>query len=366
MYAIRILLHQPFRYLLTAGGIGLCIVLMLFLMGIYRGVADGSVDYIRQNQADLWILQRNTTNILRGTSILSTAHGYVLNGIPELENVSPVLFLLSTIKMRGRSATVFLAGYDPAARHGGPPGLVDGRNILSDNEVVLDKSFAAKYGLQIGDTVRINHDTLRIIGFSTGTNAFVIQYAFVSLKQAQSLIDYHTLVTCYCADIKTGQELGPVRDDLLREVPGIVVYSHDEFLLNNIYEMQSGILPLLYAVAVLGSIVLTVILTLILSINILEYRMDFAIMKTLGAPAGYLPGLIINQAFFLTSGAVVIGLVLFFPIVFLIREISPEIETITSFGHILTILLVVAVMSLLSALIAIRKLGKIYPLEVFE
>ena len=38
MYAIRILLRQPVRSVLTVGGIALCIVLMLFLLGVYRGI----------------------------------------------------------------------------------------------------------------------------------------------------------------------------------------------------------------------------------------------------------------------------------------------------------------------------------------
>jgi len=304
MYAIRILFHQPYRYILTAGGIGLCIVLMLFLLGIYKGVSDGSVEYIRQNTADLWIMQKNTTNILRGTSILSTAHGYVLGDTPELENISPVLFLLSTIKMDDKSATVFLGGYDLTAKYGGPPELIAGRHILNDNEIVLDISFAAKHGLHVGKTVSLNDQSLFICGLSTGTNAFVIQYAFVSLKRAQSLIEFNNLVTCYCADVRVGAMINTVREKLVDEVPGVVVFTHDEFLQNNIFEMESGILPLLYAVAAIGSIVLTVILTLILSINILEYRTDFAVMKALGSPPGFLPKMIVNQAlFFLTLSA---------------------------------------------------------------
>jgi ABC-type lipoprotein release transport system permease subunit len=339
---------------------------MLFLLGIYRGVAEGSVEYIRQNKADLWILQTNTTNILRGTSILSTAHGYVLRENPDLKNISPVLFLLSTIKKQNKAATVFLTGYDPAAKYGGPPGVIQGRNINTDHEIVLDVSFAAKHSLSVGDTVFINHTSLVITGLCTGTNAFVIQYAFVTLKQAQSLIEFNNLITCYCADVKTKKPISAVCKEVEEDVPGIVVYTHQEFLQNNIYEMESGILPLLYALAAIGSIVLTVILTLILSINILEYRTDFAVMKTLGSPFGYLPRLIINQAFFLVASAIIIGLIFFFPMVALICKVSPEIKTITSVGHIFYVIIIVGIMSLVSAFVALRKLRNIYPLEVFE
>jgi len=102
MYSIRILLNQPLRFFLTIGGIGLCIVLMLFLLGVYRGVEVGSVEYIRKNKADLWILQDGTNNILRATSILSTAHGYVINDHPDVKMASPILLLLSTIEKGDR------------------------------------------------------------------------------------------------------------------------------------------------------------------------------------------------------------------------------------------------------------------------
>jgi len=81
MYSVRILTNQPFRLTLTIGGVALCILLMFFLLSVYKGVADGSVEYIRRNKVDLWVLQRNASNILRGSSLLSTAHGYVMRRI---------------------------------------------------------------------------------------------------------------------------------------------------------------------------------------------------------------------------------------------------------------------------------------------
>ena len=160
-------------------------------------------------------------------------------------------------------------------------------------------------------------------------------------------------------DVRVGAMIGAVREKLIDEVPGVVVFTHAEFLQNNIYEMESGILPLLYAVAVIGSIVLTVILTLILSINILEYRADFAVMKALGSPPGFLPGMIVNQALFLSLSALISGIFIFFSLVELIRRLSPEIETITSSGHVVTVIVVVGLMSLLSAFLSIKKLQKI-------
>src|SRR5512141_3426349 len=96
MYAVRTLRSQPLRLILTAGGIALCIVLVRFLLAVYRGVADGSVEYIRQNRVDLWVIQDNATNILRGSSLLSLDQINAIARTPGVRTAAPALFLLST------------------------------------------------------------------------------------------------------------------------------------------------------------------------------------------------------------------------------------------------------------------------------
>ena len=169
LYTIKILLHQPTRFVLTVIGISFCMILMLFLFGIYRGVADGSVEYIRENKVDLWVLQRNSTNILRGTSILSAYQKERIKKNKNVEEASPVLLLLTTVKNTDKRSTIFLAGYDPATGLGGPPRIIKGRTISGDDEIVLDNSFALNNGFNVGDDLVILDDTLKVTGISSGT-----------------------------------------------------------------------------------------------------------------------------------------------------------------------------------------------------
>ncbi len=365
MYAIRILRSQPLRLMLTVGGVALCVVLMLFLLSVYRGVADGSVEYIRRNSVDFWVLQRNATNILRGSSILSTAHGSVLRDVPGIRTASPVLFLLSGVTKDGRIATLFLTGYDLTTGLGGPPALVDGRGVRNDNEIVLDRSFAAKYHFTLGDNVKIQDASLQVVGLSAGTNAFVIQYAFVSIKRAQQIIGFPSLVTCYLINVDPLADRKQVRATIHDDLPGVEVYDHPTFLQNNIREMESGLLPLLYTVAAIGAIVLTTILSLLLSINILERRKDFAVMKAIGAPQRFLPRLVVQQALALACAGCIAGVLLFFPMVGLIEGLSPEVSTASSPGQITAVFAIVGAMSFASSLISMHRLRRIYPLEAF-
>jgi putative ABC transport system permease protein len=365
MYSMGIIKSQPVRLILTIGAVALCIILMLFLLGIYKGVADGSVEYIRKNNADLWVLQKNCTNILRGTSLLSTWQGKVIGENPDVETVSPVLFLLSSVKGKNGYSTVFLTGYKPENKFGGPPDLVTGRNIKNGNEIVLDEAYALKSGFKINDSLCIQDEYFRIVGLSKGTNAFVIQYAFTTISKTRSLIGFPGLTTCYIIKLKPNVNIQKVKKNLLNNLPGTVIYTQQEFLKNNIKEMESGFLPILYAVASLGAIVLTVILSLILSMSILEKKKDFAVMKTLGAQSGFLSSLVIKQALLIIFAAGVTALLFYFPVVAGIQKLSPEVSTENTILQIVFVMLVAVLMGLISSFVAIQRLRKIYALEVF-
>jgi putative ABC transport system permease protein len=365
MYALRILVQQPVRFALTVGGIALCVMLMLFLLSIYRGVAAGSVEYIRRNPSDLWVLQRNATNILRGSSILTTAHGAYLGQVPEVEAASPVLLILSTVRRERGQATLFLVGYDPVAGSGGPPEIVAGRGVMADTEIVLDRSFARKHGILPGEFVCVQDDSLCVVGLSGGTNAFVIQYGFASIARVRSLIGFPSMVTCYCVRLRPGTAIDSMRTALVDDLPGIVVFDQETFLNNNVREMESGFLPILYAIAAIGAIVLTSILTLLLTVIILESRKDFAVMRALGSPDRFIHSVILAQAMLLACCGTVVAMALFPPMASVIEWLTPEVSTAASATQIGSVTAVVLVVTSISAWIAIRRVKPIYPLEAF-
>ena len=366
MYAVRILRSQPLRLALTVGGVALCIVLMFFLLAVYRGAADGSVDYIRQNRADFWVLQRNATNILRGSSLVSATQAEDIGRLPEVESVSQVLLLLASVKKGDRVRTVFLTGFEPGSSLGGPPRLTAGRGLAGDTEIVLDRSFAAKYRFRLGDEVAIQDRRFRVVGLSAGTNAFVIQYAFVTLGSARALVGFPGLATCFLLKVRPGTDPSALSGRIKAGWPGLAVYAQRDFLDNNVCEMKSGFLPLLYTVAAISAVVLTVILSLLLSVNILERRRDFAVLKTLGSPPAFLWGLVVKQALLIAASSSLAALAVFFPLVRLIENISPEVSTKSSAVQVLVVVTVVGLMSLVSSLLSIRRLRRIYYLEVYS
>ncbi|MBE0642733.1 MAG: ABC transporter permease [Bacteroidetes bacterium] len=365
MYVLRVLTTHPVRLLLTLAGIALCVVLILFILGVYNGVATGSVEYVRQTPADIWVLQANTKNIMRGTSVLPEEYCTELRRDTRIASVTAVLLFLASIEVDNHEATVLLTGYVPGAA-GGPPRITSGREVRGDGEIVLDRAFAAKYGVSVGRRVRIHGDSLTVVGLSSGTNAFVTQYAFVTLPFEQSIVALPGLASFFIIKLRNRSEADAVMRDIEREFPNrFSLHAHEPFLDNNIREVEAGILPLFFAIALIGGVVLAIILSLILSVNILERRRDFAIMTLIGSPTGYLRRVVVVQAFVIAVAAECFGLLALKPLLLLIETISPEVSAMVTLGHIVMISIAVIVISTLSGLLASRRVRRISTSEVF-
>lgn len=365
MYAFNILTEHWVRYILTSLGVSFCALLMLFLVSIYKGVSYGSVEYVVASNADLWVLQEHATNILRSTSLLPATYQNDLEKIDGIESVSSILFILASVNLNNSNATLYLTGFDPKTGKGGAPEIIKGRNIKYDNEIVLDKAFAAKNKISIGNKIPIRRDTLVVTGISKGTNMFVIQYAFITLAEAHKIIGFNNVVSCYQIHTNPGVALENIKSDIYSGIKNIVVFDKETFLDNNIREMESGIMPLLYIVIMISAIVLIAILSLILSISVLEKRKDFAIMKTVGSPRGFIAAIVVSQSVILSLTGLAFALILFFPMTAVIEKISPEVSSKTSLFQMLAVSLGVIIISLMSSVLPIRRIRKIYPLEVF-
>jgi putative ABC transport system permease protein len=366
MYALKILWRQPLRFILTVFGVALCVVLMLFLVAVYKGVADGSVEYVRASDADLWVMQRHCANILRSTSLLPVGYGNTLSGIAGVESCSPILFILAGLETAKGYQTLYLTGYVPESGRGGPPEIVRGRPVGKDDEAVLDRSFAAKCGISVGDEIRIQEDRLRVVGLSGGTNMFVIQYAFVTLARAQRVAGFPGIVSCYQIKVKPGWKASAMAGRIRAMLPGTAVYDRDVFLKNNIREMESGFLPLLFMVAAIGAVVLSAILSLMLSVHVLEQRGDFAVMKAVGSPKGTIAGLVVQQSLVFAGAGIAAAVALFFPLELVVEKVSPEVSAVTSFQQMVLVGCGVVVISLISSILPVHRLRSIYPMEVFR
>ena len=366
MLIIHLIWKHPVRAILTIAGIAFCAVLIIFLWSVYLGVSHGALDYIRKNNADIWVVQNTADNIIRGTSFLSSNMYSELKAIPGVESVSSILILLTSIEKGNNKLTTYLVGYNPSSPFGGPPMIARGRTVSEKDDIVLDRAFAVKNKIDLGDEVVAQNKIFKVKGISTETNAFVIQYSFVTLEAAQELIPFPGLLSAFLIKLDKTHDPKSVVKIINESHPQSIAYSFIEFLANNVKEMKTGLLPLLLTIAVFGATVLGIILSLILTITIMGQKNDFAVMMIIGSPSRFITFLVIKQSLFFTTLGGIIGLVLYFPVARLVETLSPEIATRTGPLQLILIFILLELIGLASSLFSLAQVRKIYPMEIFN
>jgi putative ABC transport system permease protein len=364
--AWRLIWKDKSRFFITVGGIGFTVLLILFLFGVYEGVKIGATSYVANNNADIWICQKNSTNLLRSSSFLSTKLENDIKNVNGVSKTSPILRVLATAEINDKKVTMFIFGYKPDIELGKPPFLENGSTHIKSGEIILDKAFAAKHNFSIGNSLLIQGQKFKVAGISSETNAIVAQFAFTTLQDAQNLIDLPQVCSFYL--IKNHPDIGSdlVIKELQNRFPNLAIFSGEEFTSNNLEEMQAGVLPVLWTIAILGTFTGIAVIALMLYSSVLEKKEDYALLKAIGASQRYINFLVIKQSLFGAIFGFFLGLVVNSISSPLISELVPEISLFLTGISVGSVFIISILICSLGSLIPIQKLAKIYPGEVFR
>lgn len=181
--AIRDVRHNPGRFLLTAAGIGLLLMIVLGMSGIYRGLVEDAVLLVTRVGADLWVVQKNTHGPFAEVSRIPARLSDRVRVVPGVRTARG--YVSFTIQRRledGRALRAVLQGLDWPDDFGGWLPVVEGRALSRAHyEIIVDRSL----GLSLGSRLRLGKDTYEVVGIvrnmvSQGGDGM----AFLSLRDA--------------------------------------------------------------------------------------------------------------------------------------------------------------------------------------
>ena len=79
--------HNLGRFALTAMGIGLLLMLVLGMSGIYQGLVFEATQLVDSIGADLWVVQRNTRGPFAEISRVPANLAFRLRAVPGVEKI---------------------------------------------------------------------------------------------------------------------------------------------------------------------------------------------------------------------------------------------------------------------------------------
>ena len=362
---LRYALREPQRFALTAGGLTCAVTLAVFLVGVYRGAVHGSLDYIVRADADVWVGSRSSWNLMRASGFLPGSVRRRILAVDGVRRAEPILAALVPATVRGRRRTLLVIGLDGDAVLARPRGVIAGTGMPSGADIVVDRAFARRAGVAVGEEIELAGHTARIAGITTGTNLLVTQYAFVSRTELLRRVGVPDRATFFLVRAEPGR--APDVAAALREtLPNAAVFDAATFLANNRAEIEAGFLPVLWTIALLALLVGGIVVALTAHTAVLEKRADFALLAALGATRGARLGVVLQHALTAAAlgGAAALGLL--FALQAALPAVVPEIELLIGARIAAGAVAGAAVMAALGAALPARLAMRVPPMEAFR
>jgi putative ABC transport system permease protein len=361
----RYALRESMRFALTAGGLACAVVLTVFLVGVYRGAVQGSLRYIEGVDAQVWVGRRGSWNLMRASGVLTRTNRDSVLAVPGVRSAEPILAALLPAEVGGVRRTLLVIGMDLDAEAARPRSLVAGHAIPQDKEIVLDQAFARRAGLALGDTFALAGHEVHVSGVTRGTNLLVTQYAFVSRAELLHAVGVTDRATFLLVRTAPG-EAARVARAITERVTNVEAFDRATFIANNRREIESGFLPILWAIAVLGIVVGGSVVALMTYAAVLEKRADYVLLGAIGARPATRFGVVLQQAVLAAAAGGGAAIVALAALERGLPSIIPEIEFRLDPGITLVALVGAVAMAALGALIPGRLATRLPPLEALR
>ena len=363
--ALRNLLQDRVRFILSVVAVALALMLILFLLGLRAGVRRSSVVYLDNAPGSVAIMPPEGRTTSTGSAqFLAPQVADAVASMPGVAQVIPILLTMGLSDLHGTKEVIKLVGYN-AALGGGPWDLEEGREPAADDEVALDRILARRHNLKIDDSFEVGGRTMRIVGLSNETASWTGSYAFARKTAVESIVlapEGASLLLVVPSPGTTPAEL--VRK--LQAVPGTNVLLKSDVMSNDA-AVVSGIVDQVILVMVAAAFVVgALVVGMVIYTATKERRSEYGIVKAIGAGNGLLYGVVVSQS--LVSGSLggLLGVAFAFAGRSIVTFFKPQFLVIIEPSAIAVTIAAGLTMALVGGLMPARSAGRLAPAEVFR
>ncbi|MFC1701616.1 ABC transporter permease DevC [Pseudomonadota bacterium] len=371
--------HRPLRLLVALAGIGFAVLLIMMQLGFRAALFESAVRFHERLNYDIALFSTNSVFIVRPQPF-SNRRLYQALADESVASVSPVHIFPGVWKNPWnndrRSISVF--GFNPEDEILDAAGFDEHRQLLRQQDVVLfDSASRPEFGPvskefdpDTGLITELNDRTVKVIGlFKMGTsfgidgNIMTSEDNWLRLFPKRSRND----IELGLIKLKDGADANATRDRLRNYLPkDILVMTKADFVKRE-KDYWNAATPIGYIFAfgaIMGFVVGAIIVYQILFADVSEHLSEYATLRALGYPNRFISGIVIQQAF-------ILGVLGYIPGVMLVHWLSGKAAAATHLPlyitqeRALTVFLLTLSMCSISALLAVRKVRRLDPADVF-
>jgi len=394
--------HNLGRFSLTTIGVGLLLMVVMGMGGIYRGLVQEATLIVDRIGADLWIVQKDTRGPFAEMSRIPRDLQDRALAVPGVETSFGFVSYTVQRSYRGKPLRLTLQGLDWPADRGLWLPITAGRGLgQAHYEIVPDKSS----GLQLRNKLKLGKDIFTVVGLTNGmsspsgdamvfmtlTDAQAVQFDMspesiriertarvnrlfnLELGQIQPQMSERagglqsgipalgtSMISAVLVRVKPGYNIDAVAKQI-EAWPDVSVYTEQgqkQLLLKGFVDRSRRQLGLFRALLIIVS---AVIMALILYTLTLDKLHDIAMLKLIGARNFVILGLIMQQAILLGG----IGFCIAYVLGQWVFPYFPR-RVVLMRGDLYSLAIIVLVISILASLLGIWRAMRADPGEILS
>jgi putative ABC transport system permease protein len=369
--AIRNLLHDKVRLVVTLTGVVFAVVLIAVQSGLFVGFTSATSTVIDNTDADIWICARGMRNFDVTSPLPQKAYFQAISTPGVIEVRRLVVQFANWKKPDGGTESVEVVGYDLPGGLGKPWNIVAGNieGLNMTDTVIIDEIYKGKLGVEkLWDTIEINGHRLRVVAFTRGIRSFTTApYVFCSLPIAQTVNNLREgKFTYILVKLSPGADIQTVKQALRSKVDGVDVFTREEFShkTQEYWMFTTGAGLALLIAAALGLVVGVVVVAQTLYATTMDHLAEFGTLRAMGAANWYIYRIIIIQAL----ASAIVGYTLGISISLVIVQFSEKggASILLPLWLAAGLFFVTVLMCVGAAVISINKVTRLDPVMVFK
>jgi len=163
--AVKDIQHNLGRFVLTVFGIGMLLMIVMGMGGIYRGLVEDATLLVRRIGADLWVVQRDTRGPFAEISRVPKTLVYRVLAVPGVESAREFVFHTIQREHGGKPLRLSVLGLSWPTDKGEWLPLVAGRPLGQNHfEMVADQTL----GLRLHERIELGKEIYTVVGLTRG------------------------------------------------------------------------------------------------------------------------------------------------------------------------------------------------------
>jgi len=371
--------HKPLRLLVALSGIAFAVLLIMMQLGFRAALFESAVRFHERFDYDIALFSPDSVFIVRPQPF-SIRRLYQSLAFDAVEDVTPVYIFPSVWKnpwdnMRRSINTI---GFHPDSRLLAIDGFDQARELLRRQDVVLfDRASRPEFGpvadaIDSGESVvtEINDREVEVVGlFKMGTSFGIDGTVITSDDNWLRLFPDRprNQIQLGLIRLKEGSDADSVRDELAAYLPADVLVMTRQQFVQREKDYWNSATPIGYIFAfgaIMGFVVGAISVYQILFADVSEHLNEYATLRAIGYRNRFVSGIVLQQAAILAVLGYLPGLVIVY---FLYGKAAAatNLPLYITQDRAVTVFLMTLAMCALSALMAVRKVRRLDPADVF-